>query len=325
LSQKPKIFSSEKSDLHSRNRHRFPYDFKQLSKACPELAAFVSVNKYKNESIDFSNPKAVKILNKALLKYFYGIENWDIPENYLCPPIPGRADYIHYMADLLSSCNNEKLPEGKLINVLDIGVGANCVYPVIGNSEYGWRFVGSDIDPVAINAAKKIIASNASLTEAIECRLQKYSSDIFNEIIKPGEIFDMSICNPPFHASLAEAQEGTKRKWKNLGIKKENNNTLNFGGQNTELWCEGGEKSFVYKMVEQSAQLPATCFWYSTLISKSSNLPTIYKSLKKVNAFEVKTIEMTQGQKTSRIVAWTFLNEAQQKEWRKKRWNCVIG
>ena len=320
MAEKQKVFPLEKTELHSRNRHRFRYDFEQLILCCPELAVFVSRNKHNNESIDFSNPEAVKTLNKALLKQFYGIENWDIPVNYLCPPIPSRADYIHYMADLLSSCNNGVLPQGKSIRILDIGVGANCVYPIIGNSEYGWYFVGSDIDPVAIKSANQIIASNNSLNEAIECRLQTSSSAIFRNIIKPGDVFDMSICNPPFHASLAEAYAGTERKWKNLGLKKNSKTTMNFGGQNNELWCEGGEEAIVHKMIEQSAQFPENCFWYSTLISKKSNLPAVYRSLIKVKALDIKTIDMAQGQKVSRIVTWTFLNESQQKDWRIKRW-----
>jgi 23S rRNA (adenine1618-N6)-methyltransferase len=319
LPQKSKKFPLEKSDLHARNKHRSRYDFKQLCITCPELKAFVYVNKYGNESIDFSNAEAVKMLNKALLNYFYGIKNWDIPANYLCPPIPGRADYIHYMADLLTVSNKGIPPNGKHVKVLDIGVGANCVYPIIGNHEYGWNFVGSDVDSVAIGAARKIIISN-TLEKKIECRLQPISSDIFKGIIEPSEVFDMSICNPPFHASLADAKTGTERKWKNLGIKKIAEKALNFGGQNTELWCEGGEEAFVRKMIEQSAALPAKCFWYSTLISKSSNLPSVYNALSKAKALDVKTIDMAQGQKVSRIVAWTFLNETQQNEWRMKRW-----
>jgi 23S rRNA (adenine1618-N6)-methyltransferase len=320
LSLKSKIFPLEKRDLHPRNRHRARYDFEQLSRSCPELAAFVSANKYNNESIDFSNPNAVKTLNKALLKSFYSIANWDLPANYLCPPIPGRADYIHYMADLLSSCNKGVLPEGKSINVLDIGIGANCVYPIIGNGEYGWCFVGSDIDPVAVKSANKIVASNDSLKGSVECRLQSSSSNIFSGVIKSEELYDMTICNPPFHASLAEAKAGTERKWKNLGVKKNSKSTLNFGGQSGELWCEGGEKTFVQKMIEQSAQLPKQCFWYSTLISKKSNLLSVYKTLNKIKALEVKTIDMAHGQKVSRIIAWTFLNDAQQNDWRIKRW-----
>lgn len=320
LKEKQKIFPLEKIDLHPRNRHRFRYDFEQLIRCCPELTGFVSVNKYSNKSIDFSDPKAVKTLNKALLKQFYGISNWDIPANYLCPPIPGRADYIHYMADLLSSCNHGVLPPGQSIRVLDIGVGANCVYPIIGHSEYGWHFVGSDIDPVAIQSANQIIALNGSLNESVECRLQTASSDIFRNMIKSGDVFDLSISNPPFHASLAEAAAGTKRKWENLGLKKNSKTTLNFGGQNSELWCEGGEEAIVHQMIEQSAEFQTQCFWYSTLISKKSNLPGVYRSLLKVNALDVKTIDMAQGQKVSRIVAWTFLNKTQQKDWQINRW-----
>ena len=85
-----------KTELHLRNRHRAPYDFKQLIKSCPDLTKFVAKNSYGNESIDFTNPIAVKTLNKAILKHFYNI-TWDIPQHFLCPPIPGRADYIHYI------------------------------------------------------------------------------------------------------------------------------------------------------------------------------------------------------------------------------------
>lgn len=41
------------------------------------------------------------MLNKALLAAHYDIEYWDIPDTYLCPPIPGRADYVHRAAELL--------------------------------------------------------------------------------------------------------------------------------------------------------------------------------------------------------------------------------
>lgn len=309
--------SIEKNELHPRNKHRSQYDFKQLIKTCPELSKFVSINKYNNESINFSDPEAVKVLNKTLLKHFYGIKNWSIPKNYLCPPIPGRADYIHYMADLLSSSNHSIIP--KKVRVLDIGIGANCVYPIIGNKEYGWNFVGSDIDPIAINSVKKIIESN-NLTNKIECRLQSSPASIFKNIILPNEVFDLTICNPPFHASLSEAESGTQRKLKNLSGKKKVKTTLNFGGQNTELFYEGGEVTFVNDMIIESSKIPDTCFWFSSLISKKSNLDGVYRTLKKVNAFDIKTIEMAQGNKVSRIVAWTFLNKTRQKEWTKNRW-----
>ncbi len=155
-----------KTELHPRNRHRAPYDFKELIKSCPDLKKFVAKNSYGNESIDFKDPIAVKTLNKAIIKLFYNI-TWDIPEHFLCPPIPGRADYIHYIADLLALKNRGITPKGNKISVIDIGVGANCIYPLIGHREYGWNFIGTDIEPLAIAIAKAIVAQN-NLTEAIE-------------------------------------------------------------------------------------------------------------------------------------------------------------
>jgi 23S rRNA (adenine1618-N6)-methyltransferase len=308
IEQKPKDLT-EKSKLHSRNPHRFRYDFKALIGSCLDLEKFVSFNKFGNESIDFSNPDAVKTLNRAILKHFYQISLWDIPKNYLCPPIPGRADYIHYIADLLANDNKNQIPTGKKIKVLDIGVGANCVYPIIGSQAYDWNFVGTDIDAVAIKSAQYIIESNNVLAEKIECRLQPSNKHIFNKILQPDEFFDVSICNPPFHTSAEEAVAGSQRKIKNLGIKHQTK--LNFGGQNTELWCEGGEEAFVRNMIFESKEISKQITWFTSLISKKEHLPNIYYYLKKVNAVEVKTINMAQGQKISRIVAWTFKNKSE--------------
>lgn len=309
----------EKSGLHPRNKHRSLYDFAGLIKSSPKLAEYVLLNKYNNESIDFADPKAVMALNKALLKHFYAIDHWDIPKGYLCPPIPGRADYIHCIADVLASFNGGRIPHNN-VKCLDIGVGANCVYPIIANKEYGWSVVGTDIDEAAIRSAKKIITSNSDLAKVISVRLQKNPSHIFKGIIREGETFDVSICNPPFHASLAEAKEGTMRKINNLRTKKSNKVVLNFGGQNAELWCKGGELGFVKQIIRESTEISRTCFLFSSLISKSSHLREIYKVLKGVNATEVRTIEMTQGNKISRIVVWSFMDKVEQKEWRQKHW-----
>jgi 23S rRNA (adenine1618-N6)-methyltransferase len=310
----------EKSQLHPRNRHRERYDFEQLIASLPELSASVSLNAYGDESIDFFNPEAVKMLNKAILIHFYGLKFWDIPDGYLCPPIPGRADYIHYIADLLAGKNQGKIPSGDKIKGLDIGTGANCVYPIIGNKEYGWSFIGTEIDPVAIDSANTIVKLNPVLEGKIEIRQQYNPKDIFRGIILKDALVDFTICNPPFHASLAKARSGTLRKLSNLTGRKTTKPTLNFGGQNSELWCEGGEEKFVGDMVRQSKEFAGSCFWFSTLISKESNLRSIYKALRKVEVQELKTIPMGQGNKISRIVAWTFLNSEQQSKWVKMRW-----
>jgi len=321
---KKKEHPKVKSKLHKRNKHRERYDFKQLTSSCPELAPFVKLNNYKDESIDFSDAAAVKMLNKALLKHFYDIENWDIPENYLCPPIPGRADYIHHISDILCASNYGKFPKGENVTCLDIGTGANCVYPLIGQKEYGWKFIGTDIDPVAIENGNKILEQNPSLKEKIELRLQNNSKDFFYGILQKDEQIDLTVCNPPFHASLSEAKSANIRKVSNLKQQKVNKPELNFGGQNNELWCEGGEERFVREMIRESKKFADSCFWFSTLISKQASLKLAYTTLEKDEAFEIKTIPMGQGNKISRILMWTFLNKEQQNNWRNNRWKEEI-
>ena len=300
----------EKLSLHPRNRHRGRYDFAKLSQALPALEGFLNANPFDaNElTISFANPAAVMALNAALLKAFYAVESWSVPPGYLCPPIPGRADYVHHAADLLAADRNGNIPRGSEIRVLDIGVGANCIYPLIGHHEYGWRFVGSDIDAVALGAAQEIVDANANLAEAIELRLQKSPQKIFEGVLTPDDRFDFVFCNPPFHISAREAEAGSARKWKNLGKpgNPEANPKLNFGGQATELWCEGGEGGFVSRMVAESAQRRLQVSWFSALVSREESLPEIYSALKAAGARRVETITMAQGQKKSRIVAWHF-------------------
>jgi 23S rRNA (adenine1618-N6)-methyltransferase len=295
--------------LHPRNPHRAPYDFPQLIKSCPELKQFVKPHPLAGDTIDFADPAAVKTLNRALLKFHYGVAQWDIPDGYLCPPIPSRADYLHYVADLLAG-GAASIPRGPTVRVLDIGVGANCVYPLIGTQVYGWSFVGTDIDRQAVEWAKRIITANAELSAKIECRHQPASDSIFANVVKAGEKFTLSLCNPPFHASPAEAAAGTLRKLKNLGGGKPAKALLNFGGQSNELWCPGGEAAFIRRMIVESAERPELCVWFTTLVSKRGSLPAIYRDLSRARAVDVRTMVMFAGQKQSRIVAWTFSPEA---------------
>jgi 23S rRNA (adenine1618-N6)-methyltransferase len=320
MPSRKKDHPAEKSELHPRNRHRGRYDFKNLIGTYPELRRFVTINDYGDESINFFDPAAVKTLNKALLKHFYSIRHWDIPHNYLCPPIPGRADYIHYAADLLASENSNVIPRGRQIKCLDIGVGANCIYPIIGAVEYSWSFVGADIDAVSVQSATHIAELNPLLQDHIACRLQADPNKIFHGIIKKDEYFDLTVCNPPFHSSAAEAQSGTLRKLSNLKGRKMTKSVLNFGGRGNELWCEGGEERFVADMIRESKLFSHACLWFTTLISRRWNVNTAVNTLKQVGAADVKTIPMSQGSKSSRIVAWTFLNAQQRSEWAKSRW-----
>ena len=310
----------KKSRLHFRNKNRDKYDLGALITSNPELKNYIIPNKFGVKSVDFSNPLAVKILNKALLNHYYGIKNWEFPDENLCPPIPGRADYIHHIADLLGENNFGTIPIGNKITCLDVGVGASCIYPIIGVIEYDWKFIGSDIDPKSIASAQNIINSNSAIKDKIECRLQKNSKDVFHGIISKEDKIELIICNPPFHSSIEDAKKGSVRKIKNLTGKKVKTPELNFSGISNELICEGGEYQFIQNMIRESKKLSKNCYWFSTLVSKQSNLKGIYKLLENIEANQIKRIPMGTGNKSSRIVAWTFLSIEEQKEWVESRW-----
>ena len=306
-----KLKHEEKLNLHPRNIHRGRYDFEKLTAACPELGSFIQ-ERNQSQTINFSDPDAVRLLNEALLLSEYGVK-WDLPDGYLTPPIPGRADYIHYIADLLAESLQSEIPRGLQITGLDIGTGANMIYPILGNAIYGWSFVGTDIDAAAISNCVNIIEQNPQLAEAVSLQLQPNSRFMFRDVILPNDRFAFTICNPPFHASAEEAEKSSLRKITNLTGKTPTEATLNFGGNSNELWYKGGELAFVTQMIYESARFTSQCMWFTTLVSKASNLSALEKILQKVGAADTRIIDMAQGQKTSRILAWTFLTEAQQR------------
>ena len=315
-SDKAPIKQGLKKNLHPKNLHRQGYDFSALAECYPPLKEFVAKNIHGNISIDFADSNAVVALNTALLKYVYGIDDWSIPEGYLCPPIPGRVDYLHYVADLLMAGEQAPGPVSS-VNLLDIGTGANGIYSLLACKVYGWDCVASDIDPQALVNVATIIAKNPSLKNGIDLRLQPEKAHIFNGIIQANEKFDVSVCNPPFHASLEEALKGNQKKRDNLASNNSAlslahnssssaSSALNFGGQKAELWCKGGERKFLRAMIKESRMFSSQCRWFTTLVSKNDNLQPAKKLLRKLAASDIREIEMRQGSKITRVLAWTY-------------------
>lgn len=301
--------SNKAGKLHPLNPHRGRYDFAALLESYPDLETFLVENPAGDRSIDFSDQAAVLALNKALLAKFYGVERWMIPPGYLCPPIPGRADAIHYLAELLAKSNDGEIPRGKKVRVLDIGTGANCIYPILGCRSYGWHFVASDIDRTAVKTARLIVESNPCLANRVKIVEQREKDAIFRGVIRKGDRYDLTMCNPPFHSSVEAAKAASERKRSNLdrgkGTRSETNRSrLNFGGQDAELWCPGGELQFIKQMIRESVDYREQVGWFSSLVSKSENLPALKAELKGCGASRIEVLEMSQGQKVSRLLAW---------------------
>jgi 23S rRNA (adenine1618-N6)-methyltransferase len=301
--------------LHPRNKHHQPYDFAALCAAVPALTVFVRDNGYGLLSIDFANPAAVKTLNQALLKHMYSVEHWQLPDGFLCPAVPGRVDYLHYLADLLALLNKNKVPTGSKVQLLDTGCGANLIYPLLAQAEYGWKVTASELDQDAVAAAQLLIEQN-QLQHKIALRQQHKPAHIFHGIIQPDDLFDLTLCNPPFHNSAEQALEGSERKARNLGQKSAE---LNFAGRSHELWCDGGEAAFIRLMIEESQSYAQQVLWFSSLVSKQENVPTLQQQLNKLGA-QHQLLDMQQGNKQSRILAWSFMPDKQRQLWAQFRW-----
>nr|WP_245217606.1 23S rRNA (adenine(1618)-N(6))-methyltransferase RlmF [Rheinheimera maricola] len=299
--------------MHPRNIHQGRYDFTALIKVLPALKGFILNNPSGEPTIDFSDNNAVFTLNQALLACYYNVRLWQLPPGYLCPPVPGRADYVHYVADLLAAGFAGVVPLGKQIALLDVGTGANVIYPIIASQSYGWQVCGTETDPVAVKSAKVIVASNSGLRANVSI-VQQYDNAMFSGVIMPERRFHLTMCNPPFFASQAEAEAASSRKWANLG-KATQGHQRNFAGQQHELWCNGGELAFISQMITESQLFKTQVCWFTTLVSQQKHLAVLQKLLRSVGVAQTQIIEMRQGQKVSRILAWSFLTAVQQQGW----------
>jgi 23S rRNA (adenine1618-N6)-methyltransferase len=283
--------------LHPQNPHQGRYDMAALVADLPELERFLTTNPAGEQTVDFSKNSAVVTLNRALLKHHYGIAHWHLPEGSLCPPVPGRADYLYHVRDLLGDKTEQ-------VRVLDIGTGANLIYPMIGSQAFGWQFVATDADSIAIRNAHKLLTDNPQLA-GIDIRMQRKPEQVFTGMIREGEYFDLTLCNPPFYASQKEAEAQARRKWRNLKGR-ESSVERNFGGQSNELWCEGGELAFLKRLMRDSVHFGKQVGWFTALVSKDENVAPLKRLLRQLDAAEVKVVPMAQGQKQSRFIAWRF-------------------
>ncbi|CAH1000144.1 Ribosomal RNA large subunit methyltransferase F [Neolewinella maritima] len=278
--------------MHPKNRYRGPYDLAALCALEPELTEHLIRTPDGRTSLDFGTARAVYLLNRTLLKRDYRLAHWDLPKGYLTPPIPGRLDYIHLLADLVPQASR----------VLDIGTGASLIYPILGSREYGWSFVATDINPVSVKVARAIVSFNSGLSD-VTVRQQTRSECIFQNMILAGEFFDLTMCNPPFHADRPTAVAAGRAKWRKLGT---SDRGLTFGGVDKELHTPGGELRFLHDMIKESKAYARQVGWFTTLVSKKGYLSAARQQLDRLDAREVRVLALDQGNKQMRVLAWCF-------------------
>ncbi|KAK6916694.1 METTL16/RlmF family [Dillenia turbinata] len=330
----------ERPTIHPKNRYSdSPPDFSLLASLYPSFKPFVFYTRDCRPRIDWTDFNATRELTRVLLLHDHGL-NWWIPDGQLCPTVPNRSNYIHWIEDLLASDIITKI-NTDLNNVrgFDIGTGANCIYPLVGASLLGWNFVGSDVTDVALEWAEKNVKSNPHISELIEIRkvpcaekdlsgqdssncdgesstnpleevkplessppMMASSEDtnylgppILLGVVKDGEKYDFCMCNPPFFESMEEA-----------GL----NPRTSCGGTPEEMVCQGGERAFITRIIEDSVKLKQIFRWYTSMVGKKSNLKSLISKLRDVGVTIVKTTEFVQGQTSRWGLAWSFMSPA---------------
>eukprot|EP00918_Siedleckia_nematoides_P033903 GHVU01073720.1.p1 GENE.GHVU01073720.1~~GHVU01073720.1.p1 ORF type:complete len:208 (+),score=36.37 GHVU01073720.1:950-1573(+) len=100
---------------------------------------------------------------------------------------------------------------GPPVRVIDVGVGANCVYSLLGAREYGMSFVGTDVSQQAVDIARGIVERNG-LNNQITFRMQTDPDNIFEGVFDADERFDLCVCNPPFYERAEEVNRNPARE-----------------------------------------------------------------------------------------------------------------
>ncbi|OII76234.1 hypothetical protein cand_006320 [Cryptosporidium andersoni] len=318
------------SRLHPRNPHRYD-DFLELMSLFPSLKKYIQIKGIKVIA-DYSNKEFLYELTRTLMNFRYNID-WSISRGFLIPTVPSRANYVHYIADLLtpehfyntevilregnrdvnaiegeySEVSKSIIPLGLKVIGIDIGCGANCIYPLICHKTFGWKMFGSDLSNESINIASSIVKRNG-LSKNINFLYQDNPTNILCGILDNSSLLDInftfSMCNPPFYSSFSDYIHSTHP-------------TRQAEGKLFEIITTGGEGVFIENMIHQSLKFPKRVIWYTTLVSKLNNLKRCRKLLlnisrqggneKKLEA--IRTITMEQGNHIRWILAWSFYSK----------------
>jgi 23S rRNA (adenine1618-N6)-methyltransferase len=61
-------------------------------------------------------------------------------------------------------------------------------------------------------------------------------------------------------------------------------------------------------MINESQDFAQQVMWFTSLVSKNDNVRPLKRLLNQIGAKQVKVVSMSQGQKVSRLIAWSFFD-----------------
>ncbi|XP_057493566.1 uncharacterized protein LOC130779054 [Actinidia eriantha] len=339
----------DRPTIHPRNKYSDkPPDFGLLASLYPSFEPFVFYSRDGRPRIDWTDFNATRELTRVLLLHDHGL-HWWIPDGQLCPTVPNRSNYIHWIEDLLSSdiiTNSNSDGDGEVIRGFDIGTGANCIYPLLGASLLGWSFVGSDVTDVALEWAARNVKSNPHICDLIEIRkVDSGEKTSYGEETCNGQSIDMGSSTQVHETEAVKAEPAPSSSLKLhsdvnksyhgppvlLGVVRDGekfdfcmcnppffetieeaglNPKTSCGGTPEEMVCPGGEEAFISRIIQDSVQLKQSFRWYTSMVGRKSNLKVLVSKLREVGVTIVKTTEFVQGQTCRWGLAWSFMPPA---------------
>lgn len=274
-----------------KNLNKSSYDFNLLAQRHDELNPYI-ILKHGKHTIDFSDYNAIYHLNKALLKTYYAVTDWELPKGYLCPTVPGRMKYLQILNELIQK---------ETVHGIDIGTGASGIYCILAAKQYQWRMDGIDSNFEAYQWAKKNILLAGGISNLVSIRFQENNANIIKGALDASCHYNFTMCNPPFYSSEKEALKVSMQKSDRLQL----SSVTNYGGHAKELWCNGGEALFIKRMIKESVAFKDQVTYFTCLVSNKQNLEKLVKLIRKLSAKEMVKV-MTIGNKVSHILIWQF-------------------
>ncbi|XP_053376165.1 RNA N6-adenosine-methyltransferase mettl16-like [Mercenaria mercenaria] len=277
--------------MHPRNiyKTRKP-DFKALSSKYDYFNEKVKVNASGKVILDFKDPAALRALFRALLEDDFGLAV-TVPLDRLIPTVPQRVNYILWLEDIIGKENGAK--------GIDIGTGSSCIYPLLGCRLNQWQFLASEIDDQNMYFANKNVASN-KMEDKIT--IKKVTEDtLLIGLVDENEIYDFSMCNPPFYSDHLEAQGITSAR---NDDRSESSSISTASEAESIAW--GGEVRFVTQMIEESLILKNKIRVYTSLLGKKMSLSLLKDVLQRKKVPKYASTEFCQGKTMRWGIAWTF-------------------
>ena len=277
-------------------------NFEQLAAKDLEFnVLWESLPKKLKKTLDWQDPEQLRTLTRALLRQHFNLRV-GLPPDRLTPAVPVRYKYIQWIQRLLDTTSGSFTTEhdtNRQISGLDVGVGASCIYPLLGCATHPtWRFYGTDIDAKAISTATANVSKN-KLDPRIRLLFTTPDSPLFPLDTLGAESLDFTMCNPPFYASADErtASAAAKKRAPRAACT----------AADIEAITEGGEVAFALRMVEESRQLRDRVQWYTIQLGKDESVAAVVDELREAGCSNWAVGNLKPGHVTvRRALAWSW-------------------